>query len=152
MPENLPIVEQTLEQLGADTPERVATVFAKVRNEFDRVAGTVSDEASWHALRDGGLGRTAGVDAHPRQLTAAVPAPGARLSLRVTAHDEDAVAVAYADPPGGTRAVSHAALAAVELTLRRRGHEITMSSTRGAYEYGARQGSDPIVPQSLPDG
>ena len=103
-------------------------------------------------IRLGGLGRTAGVDAHPRQLTAAVPAPGARLSLRVTAHDEDAVAVAYADPPGGTRAVSHAALAAVELTLRRRGHEITMSSTRGAYEYGARQGSDPIVPQSLPDG
>ena len=61
MPENLPIVEQTLEQLGADTPERVATVFAKVRNEFDRVAGTVSDEASWHALRDGWLGRKAGV-------------------------------------------------------------------------------------------
>jgi phenylalanyl-tRNA synthetase alpha chain len=61
MPENLPIVEQTLEQLGADTPERVAALFAKVRAEFDQASAAVSEEASWHTLRDGWLGRKAGV-------------------------------------------------------------------------------------------
>jgi phenylalanyl-tRNA synthetase alpha chain len=61
MAEDLHIVEQTLEQLGAETPERVAALFAEVRADFDRAFGSVTDEASWHALRDGWLGRKKGV-------------------------------------------------------------------------------------------
>jgi hypothetical protein len=47
----------------------------------------------------------------------------------------------------------HAALASVELILRRPGSgELTLSSSRGAYEYGTRQGAPGIVPQPLPEG
>ena len=53
---------------------------------------------------------------------------------------ESWVAVTYADPRGGTRTVRHAALACVTLSLRRRGQpELTLSSRRGAYEYGTAQ-------------
>jgi hypothetical protein len=101
----------------------------------------------------GGLGRRPAVEAHPRRLTADVPAPGARLQLTVTTGDDDAVAVAYADPSGGSRAVRHAALATVELALHRRGdRELTMTGTCGAYEYGTRQGMRGIVLQPLPEG
>jgi hypothetical protein len=101
----------------------------------------------------GGLGRRPRVDGQPSGLTADIPSPGARLHLKVTTGDDDAVAVAYADPSGGTRAVWHAALATVNLTLLRRGaHELTMSSSRGAYEYGTRQGRHGIVLQPLPEG
>jgi hypothetical protein len=101
----------------------------------------------------GGLGRRPRVDAQPGRLTASVPSPGARLELSVTSADEDAVAVTYADPRGGTRAVRHAALAAVELTLHRRGdRELAMSTSRGAYEYGSSRGMPGIVPQPLPGG
>jgi hypothetical protein len=101
----------------------------------------------------GGLGRRPRVDAHPGRLTASVPSPGARLELTVTSADQDAVAVTYADPRGGTRAVRHAALAVVELTLHRRGgREIAMSTRRGAYEYGSRPPMPGIVPQPLPEG
>jgi hypothetical protein len=71
----------------------------------------------------------------------------------VTASEEDAVAVAYADPSGGTRAVRHAALATFELTLHRRGdRKLTLSSSCGVYEYGTREGMHGIVPQPLPEG
>lgn len=101
----------------------------------------------------GGLGRLPRVEAHPGRLTASVPSPRTRLQLRVTTSDQDAVAVAYADPSGGTRAVRHAALAAVELTVHGRGgRELTLSSSRGAYEYGTSQDRDAIVPQPLPEG
>jgi hypothetical protein len=101
----------------------------------------------------GGLGRRPRVDAYPGRLTASVPSPGARLELTVTSADEDAVAVTYADPRGGTRVVRHAALAAVELTLHRRGgRELAMSTSRAAYEYGSRPGTPGIVPQPLPEG
>lgn len=101
----------------------------------------------------GGLGRRPRVEASPGLLTASVPSPGTRLELRVTTEDDDAVAVAYADPQGGTRAVRHAALARVELTLHRRGHRaLTLSSSRGAYEYGTGQPMPGIVPQPLPEG
>ena len=101
----------------------------------------------------GGLGRLPRVDGHPGRLTVGVPSPGARLQLRVTTGEEDAVAVAYADPSGGTRAVRHAALATFELTLHRRGdRDLTLSSSCGAYEYGTRQGMHGIVPQPLPEG
>ena len=73
--------------------------------------------------------------------------------MSVTTDDDDPVAVTYTDPRGGTRTVRHAALASVELTLRRPGHrELTLSSNRGAYEYGTSQGMPGIVPQSLPEG
>lgn len=101
----------------------------------------------------GGLGRRPSVEAHPGWLAAAVPSPGARLELRVTSGDDEAVAVAYADPPGGTRTVRHAALAVVELTWHRRGdRELTTSSSGGVYEYGTRQVMGGIVAQSLPAG
>jgi hypothetical protein len=101
----------------------------------------------------GGLGRRPRVDARPGRLTADVPSPGARLQLSVITDDDDPVAVSYADPRGGTRAVMHAALASVELTLHRLGdRELTLSSSRGAYEYGTRQGMPGIVPQPLPEG
>jgi hypothetical protein len=101
----------------------------------------------------GGLGRRPRVDARPGRFTADVPSPGARLQLSVITDDDDPVAVSYADPRGGTRAVMHAALASVELTLHRLGdRELTLSSSRGAYEYGTRQGMPGIVPQPLPEG
>jgi hypothetical protein len=56
-------------------------------------------------------------------------------------------------PRGGTRTVRHAALATVELTVHRPGdRELTLSSSRGAYEDGTRQGMPGIVPQPLPEG
>ena len=101
----------------------------------------------------GGLGRRPKVSAGPGQLTAGIPAPGARLDLTASTTDDDAVAVTYADPRGGTRVVRHAALATVELTFRRPGHsELTMSGTCGAYEYGTSQHLAGIVPRPLPDG
>ena len=65
----------------------------------------------------GGLGRRSRVDGYPGQLIADVPSPGARLRLRVTPGDMDAIAVTYADPSGGTRAVRHAALADLRTDL-----------------------------------
>jgi hypothetical protein len=101
----------------------------------------------------GGLGRRPRVEARPGRLTADVPAPRARLQLSVTTGDDAAVAVAYTDPRGGTRAVRHGALASIELTLHRPGaRELTLASGRGAYEYGTRQGMPGIVPQPLPEG
>ncbi len=71
----------------------------------------------------------------------------------MTATDDHAVAVTCAGPGGGTRVVRHAALAAVELNLRRRGHaEFTMSGTCAACEYGTSQHLPGIVPRPLPDG
>ncbi|HEY6311897.1 MAG TPA: hypothetical protein VIY52_13985 [Streptosporangiaceae bacterium] len=101
----------------------------------------------------GGLGWRPRVDARPGRLTAGVPSPGARLQTSVTTDDDTAVAVAYTDPRGGTRTVWHAALASVELTLHRPGdRELTLSGSRGAYEYGTRQSMPGIVPQPLPEG
>lgn len=101
----------------------------------------------------GGLGRRPTVSAGPGQLAAGIPAPRARLDLTASTADDDAVAVSYADPRGGTRVVRHAALAAVELTLRRPGHsELTMSGTCGACEYGTSQHLPGTVPRPLPDG
>ena len=101
----------------------------------------------------GGLGRRSTVDARPDGLVADVYAPGTRLRLSATLSEDDRVAVAYADPRGGTRTVTHAALASVELTMHRPGdRELTLSSGHAAYEYGARQPAPGVVPQSLPDG
>jgi hypothetical protein len=99
----------------------------------------------------GGLGRRPSVDAHPDRLTAVIPAPGVRLELTVSSTDDHAVAVTYADPRGGLRVVRHAAVATVDLTVRRRGQgELTMSGTC-AYEYGTSQHPTGIAPRPLPD-
>ena len=101
----------------------------------------------------GGLGRRPRVSAGPRQLTAGIPAPRARLDLTVSTTEDDAVAVTYADPRGGIRVVRHATLAAVELRFRHPDHgELTMSGTCGAYEYGTSQALPGITPRPLPDG
>jgi hypothetical protein len=101
----------------------------------------------------GGLGRRTRVEASPGRLTAGVPSPHARLQLSVTTDEQDPVAVLYADPRGGTRTVRHAALASVEVVVRRPGdHELILSSSHGAYEYGTRQDMPQIVPQPLPEG
>jgi hypothetical protein len=101
----------------------------------------------------GGLGRPPLVEARPDRLTARISSPRARLLLSVAAGDTDPVAVTYADPQGGTRAVRHAALAGVKLTLRRPGRpELTLSSSRGAYEYGTAQRGSGIEPRPLPEG
>jgi hypothetical protein len=101
----------------------------------------------------GGLGRRPLVDARPDRLTARIGGPGGRILLSVTAADADPVAVTYADPRGGTRTVRHAALASVTLSLRRPGRpELTLSSRRGAYEYGARPPVPGIEPRPLPEG
>lgn len=101
----------------------------------------------------GGLGRRPLIDAAPGRLTASIGSPRSRLLLSVTTQDADPVAVTYADPQGGTRAVRHAALAGVKLTLRRPGgEELTLSTSRGAYEYGTQTPVPGIVPQPLPEG
>ena len=99
----------------------------------------------------GGLGRRSSVDAGPGRLAADVYAAGARLRLSATLAESDRVTVTYTDPQGGTRTVTHAALASVELTTRRPGdRELTLSSGHAAYEYGARQPAPGIVPEPLP--
>ncbi|MGB6616733.1 MAG: hypothetical protein WBE95_21825 [Trebonia sp.] len=101
----------------------------------------------------GGLGRRSRVDARPGHLAADVYAPGTRLRLSVALAEDDRVAVAYADPRGGTRTVTHAALASVELIMQRPGNrELTLTCSRAAYEYGARQPVPGIVPESLREG
>jgi hypothetical protein len=98
----------------------------------------------------GGLGRRPRVDAGPDRLTAEIPSPGASLRFSVSTDDDDSVALAYADPGGGTRTVRHAALARVEVTIPRRSErELTLS---GAYEYGTSQPMPGIVPRPLPEG
>ena len=130
-------------------------VLARIRVGPARSPWTAMGALSLSGERSvlGGLGRRPRVDARPDRLTADVRSPGARLQLSVTTDDDDPVTVAYTDPGGGTRTVRHAALASVELTLHRPGNrELTLSSSRGAYEYGTSQPVLGIMPQPLPDG
>ena len=101
----------------------------------------------------GGLGRRPQVSAGSGLLTASIPAPAARLRLAVAAEADATVAVPYTDPRGGSRTVSHAALAKVELTLYRPGdRELRLSTSTGVYEYGTRQEMPGVMPQPLPEG
>jgi hypothetical protein len=101
----------------------------------------------------GGFGRRPRADVQPGALAARIPCPGAWLELTVNTSGDDAVAVAYADPSGGSRRVRHAALATVDLTLHRNGRRsITMTTSKAAYEYGTRQGMHDIGIEPLPDG
>jgi hypothetical protein len=83
-------------------------------------------------IRLSGLGRRPRVSASPGHLTAGILSPGTWLAVEVTASPDDTVAVAYADPPGEPRAVSHAALASVELRLHRRGQTNSPSPAAAA--------------------
>jgi len=101
----------------------------------------------------GGLGRRPAVDAAPGRLAATIPSPRARLHVSVTTEDADAVAVPYTDPSGGTRAVRHAALATVEVSLRRAGAaEFSLATDRGAYEYGTSGPMPGLTLEPLPEG
>jgi hypothetical protein len=99
----------------------------------------------------GGLGRRPAVDATPDGLSASIPSRHAELVLKVTADPDDAVALTYADPSGGTRAVRHAAIATVEVALNRRSENKLEMSANCAYEFGA-EGFPGIVVQPLPEG
>ena len=134
-------------------------VLARIRIGRARLPWTAMGALSLDGERIplGGLGRRPRVNGRPGRLTADVPSPGARLHLTVTTSADDAVVVRYADPAGGTRAVRHAPLAAVELTLRRqRGRGATLSSSCGAYEYGTSeltgQAAGEMTPEPLPEG
>jgi hypothetical protein len=71
----------------------------------------------------------------------------------VNAPADDAVAVAYADPSGGSRRVRHAALASVDLTVHREGGpDFTQTTSKGVYEYGASQGMEEVTLEPLPEG
>ncbi len=86
-------------------------------------------------------------------FTARIPSSGAVLQLGVATADQDAVAVAYADPSGAVRSVRHAALAAVEVTVHRPGRAaMTLTSSSGAYEYGTSQGIGQTELEDLPVG
>jgi hypothetical protein len=130
-------------------------VLARVRIGRARLPWTALGALSLDGERIplGGLGRRPHVDASPGRLAAAIPSPGARLHLTVSTSDDDAVAVRYEDPSGGTRSVRHALLASVGLTLRRAGgRQATFSTPHGAYEYGTSQSTAEITPGPLPAG
>jgi phenylalanyl-tRNA synthetase alpha chain len=61
MAKTLSNTAQTLADLGAGEAGQVPALFAGLREEFDRAAAGVSDEASWKAFRDAWLGRRSGV-------------------------------------------------------------------------------------------
>ncbi len=101
----------------------------------------------------GGLGRRPRVSVNSRRLTAAVPSGHGRLFLTVTAADDDAATVTYADPGGGERLVTHAARATVRLSFTRGGHdERTIVGSCGAYEHATSEHPSYLVPRPLPEG
>jgi hypothetical protein len=75
---------------------------------------------------------------------------GARLELTVTADPAEAAVLAYADPAGGSRVVSHCALAGAELTVRRPGASRELTASLCAYEYGTAHPAPGTEPRPLP--
>jgi hypothetical protein len=140
---------------GAAADGWLELVLARVR-----VGPALSPWLAAGALRTGAerfwlgrFGRRPQVDAQPDRLAARIPSPGGWLELAATTAEDDAVAVAYTDPSGGSRRVRHAAFAAVDLTWHRRGNpDITLATSQGAYEFGARTGMDEIALEALPEG
>ena len=132
-----------------DAPDAwLELVLARIRVGRARSPWTAMGAVSLGGQRIalGGLGRQVRAEAEPRRLRAIVPAAGGRLDLTVTSRDEDAVALPYADPSGGSRTVRHALLAAVSLTLHRPGHTgVTLSTSRGACEYGTSGSSQDLA-------
>ena len=146
-----------LHAAGFDTApdEWLELVLAKIKVGPARSPWTAMGAVSLGGERVwlGGLGKRSRVSAGPDRLTAAIPSSGGRLDLSVATSADQAVAVSYADPKGGTRLVRHAAVATVELNIRRPGGaELTLSGACGAYEYGTSEHVPGIVPRSLPEG
>ena len=137
---------------GAAGTDWLELVLARIKVGRVRLPWTAMGAISLggERIRLGGLGRRVLVRAAPGQLTASIPAPGGRLHLRVSSHEDDAVGVVYVDPPGGTRLVRHAGLATVNLRIGRRG--VAIRGIRGAYEYGTSEDWPGITPRSLPEG
>jgi hypothetical protein len=145
----------------AEAPEGwLELVLARIKVGRARLPWTAMGALSLGGdpLPVGGLGRRPTVVAQPGRLTASIGSPGARLRVTVATGEQDAVAVAYADPSGGSRAVRHAARASVGVTWRRRGRgELVLTDVAGAYEYGTSQGLgatvlEPIPSELLPAG
>jgi phenylalanyl-tRNA synthetase alpha chain len=55
---------KSLAEIGVQSPEQLAAVFAQLRADFDRDAAVVSDDPSWKTFRDAWLGRKSGVIAN----------------------------------------------------------------------------------------
>jgi len=55
---------KSLADLGVQTPQQLAAVFAELRADFERDATSVNDDASWKTFRDAWLGRKSGVIAN----------------------------------------------------------------------------------------
>ena len=53
--------KQTLAQLGVNSPEKIAAMFAELRAEFVRELSGATSEANWKSVRDAWLGRKSGV-------------------------------------------------------------------------------------------
>jgi hypothetical protein len=98
----------------------------------------------------GGLGRPSTVAAGHARLTATIPAPGARVELTVLADPGEAAVLTYVDPAGGTRVVSHCALAGAALTLRRPGGDQDLTAALCVYEYGTAHPARGFEPRPLP--
>src|ERR1700689_4288195 len=55
---------KSLAEIGVQSPEQLAAVFAQLRTDFERDAASVNDDASWKTFRDAWLGRKSGVIAN----------------------------------------------------------------------------------------
>jgi hypothetical protein len=140
--------------LGESPGDWLELVLARVRAGAALLPWTAFGTLSLGGQRYplGGLGRPAAVGAGPARLTATVCAPGARLELTVTADPGEAAVLTYADPAGGTRVVSHSALADAELTLRRPDLSRDVAARLCAYEYGTAHAAPGVEPRPLPPG
>jgi hypothetical protein len=140
---------------GAAPEAWLELVLARIRVGPARSPWTAMGALSLSGKRItlGGLGRRSRVDARPDHLAADVYSQGTRLRLSVSIEAGDLVAVPYTDPRGGTRTVTHAALASVELIMHPPGNrELTLCSSHAAYEYGQPEPEPGLVPRPLPEG
>lgn len=138
--------------LGDAPGDWLELVLARVRAGRALLPWTAFGALSLDGVRHplGGLGRRATVSAAPERLTATVPAPGARLEVSVTAGTVPAAVLSYADPAGGSRVVTHAALAEARLVFRGPGSDWDLTAALCAYEYGTAGPVPGLSPLPLP--
>ncbi len=55
---------KSLAEIGVQTPDQLAAVFAELHADFERDAALVNDDSSWKTFRDAWLGRKSGVIAN----------------------------------------------------------------------------------------
>lgn len=70
----------------------------------------------------------------PYEWRIATTGPAGALDLRIWAEPIDFVALRYDNPPGGTKICLNSKVARCELTLRRGGQTIALTSSRAAFE------------------